>query len=94
MTSIGSILETEERTVRSDYLFAKPSFIRGMGRTFDPWGTPEPYNWSPTSEEAEAIAASVDWDQVAQDVSRAMKLLSQELAGADETEQLHLFKQR
>jgi hypothetical protein len=60
----------------SDYLFATPSFLRGFARVVDFWGTPEPYNWSPTPDEADAANLYVDWVAVAGDLNEAMQRFS------------------
>lgn len=52
----------------SDFLFARPSFFRGLGRVFDPFGVPEPYNWSPTPEAADARGMLSDWATVGSDL--------------------------
>lgn len=45
----------------SDFLFVRPSFIRGMARTFDIFGTGTVYNISPTGAEADRRAILCDW---------------------------------
>lgn len=70
----------------SDYLYASPSLLHGLGRIFDPWGTPEPYNWSRTPAHADALGMALNWDEVGRDLQSAMSLL-----GAPSGKQLELF---
>ena len=56
----------------SDFLFARPSFLHGMARTLDLWGALSSYNWSKTSEEADARATWVDWALIHVDLEAAM----------------------
>ncbi|GAB4245398.1 MAG: hypothetical protein Kow00129_05300 [Thermoleophilia bacterium] len=58
----------------SDFLFATPSFIEGMARTFDLGGAIEElsYNSSATPEEADARALGSDWSVVGQDLQRSL----------------------
>ncbi len=44
----------------SDYLFAKPSFIEGVGRTIDLFGVMNEYNYSKDGAEADRIALAND----------------------------------
>lgn len=71
-----------------DYLFADSSFARGLGRVFDPFGTPEPYNWSRTPREADARAMYHDWAAVGWDISQAIRDF-----GAASSEQTELFEE-
>jgi hypothetical protein len=48
----------------TDYLFARPSFMEGMGRNFDILGTMNRYNYAKTGEEADRIALMADWAAV------------------------------
>jgi hypothetical protein len=50
------------------YLYAKPSFIEGMGRVLDLGGNLEVYNESKTAKEADKIAISNDWRAVGNDI--------------------------
>lgn len=70
----------------SDYLFASPSLLNGLGRIFDPFGTPEPYNWSPSPQAADTLAMAVDWAVVGQDLQNALDSLT-----AADGNQLSLF---
>ncbi len=57
----------------SDYLFAQPSFLSGVGRIFDFGGALNEYNGFATPEEADAMALCSDWEAVGQDISNAMQ---------------------
>ncbi|HVT44331.1 MAG TPA: hypothetical protein VMT00_08070 [Thermoanaerobaculia bacterium] len=70
----------------SDYLFSDPSFLHGTGRVFDPFGLPEPYNWSATPAEADAHAMALDWGMVGKDLADAIAELN-----APDPKQLALF---
>jgi len=58
----------------SDFLFAQPSWISGVGRTIDLWGCFEDFNDSPTEEIADARGLYSDWCMVGQDLIAAMDL--------------------
>lgn len=59
---------------RSDFLFAEPSFLTGVARTLDLFGTlkDHSYNKSPTPGEADARAIANDWTVVGGDLRAAM----------------------
>lgn len=59
--------------VKSDFLFAQPSFASGAGRILDLWGRFDDYNFSETPEEADSNALASDWIIVGQDLCDAMK---------------------
>lgn len=60
---------------RTDFLFAKPSFLTGAGRTIDlgAWLEHYNYNISATPREADAWATANDWLVVGHDLEAAMK---------------------
>ena len=58
--------------VKSDFLFATPSFASGAARTLDLWGQFDAYNASENGEEADAKAIASDWIVVGQDIQAAM----------------------
>ena len=58
--------------VKSDFLFAQPSFTSGLGRTLDLFGLYDKYNISATPAEADAKAIAADWFVVGQDISDAI----------------------
>lgn len=55
----------------SDFLFVRPSFLRGMARTFDLFGTFSVYNVSLTGAEADRRAIKCDWDMTLADFRAA-----------------------
>ena len=57
----------------TDFLFATPSFIAGMGRAIDIGGTMSFYNLSDTPAEADERAILSDWLAVGNDMRRAFK---------------------
>ena len=59
----------EERDVRTDFLFAQPSFWSGFGRLLDLWGKFDDYNLSRSAEESDMRALYSDWRIVGQDLS-------------------------
>lgn len=62
--------------VRSDFLFAQPSFASGVARIADLWGQFDDYNISNTPEEADSAALAADWIVVGQDICDALKQAS------------------
>jgi len=66
------------KKVKSDFLFAQPSFASGAARTLDLWGLLDDYNISSTTVEADVKAIAADWIVVGQDLTDAM--------GQDESE--------
>jgi len=56
----------DERDVRTDFLFARPTFWSGVGRLLDLWGKFDVYNTSRSPEEADARAIYSDWRVVGQ----------------------------
>jgi len=68
-----------EKKVKSDFLFAQPSFASGAARVLDLWGVLDDYNISPTTLEADEKAIAADWIIVGQDLSDAMEQHESEL---------------
>ena len=56
-----------------DFLFATPTFTRGMGRAIDFWGTSDLYNVSRSPETADALAMWSDWKDVGSDLLTAIR---------------------
>ena len=59
----------------TDYLFAQPSFLTGLGALCDFDGSltgTGAYNFSATPEEADAIAIANDWAAIAGDMRTVM----------------------
>jgi hypothetical protein len=65
--------------VKTDFLFAQPSFASGVARTLDLWGTLDDYNISATPSEADAKALTADWLVVGQDIADAIEQQDSEL---------------
>jgi hypothetical protein len=58
--------------MKSDFLFATPSLISGIGRTIDLWGSFGDFNDSPTSEVADERGLYSDWRMVGEDLAEAI----------------------
>jgi hypothetical protein len=67
------------KRVKTDFLFAQPSFVSGVARTLDLWGQFDEYNRSETPNEADAQAIASDWFVVGQDLSDAIEQDESEL---------------
>ena len=52
------------RDHNSDFLFARPTFVGGIARILDFWGTLKVYNISPSADLADWKAISEDWKAV------------------------------
>ncbi|MBI2551870.1 hypothetical protein HYW17_01040 [Candidatus Uhrbacteria bacterium] len=63
------------------YLFAKPSFIEGVGRVLDLGGVLDTYNISTTPAEADAKALRTDWMAVGNDLRSAMQQYASQFSG-------------
>jgi hypothetical protein len=59
--------------VKSDFLFAQPSFASGVARVLDLWGQFDEYNTSATGEEADTKAIACDWMVVGDDFLKAYR---------------------
>lgn len=72
-----SVSEKRPRRVssrmKSDFLFAPPSFLSGMGSVLDLFGNLDGYNFSRTEEEADWKAIYSDYRMVGQDIEAAMR---------------------
>lgn len=53
----------------TDFLYARPSFLEGVARTFDLGGTLNNYNKALTARQADSMALSSDWLSVGNDLS-------------------------
>lgn len=58
----------------TDFLFAQPSFIKGMGQVLDIGATMTTYNDSKSTQEADARAMHSDWSMIGNDIKNAMSL--------------------
>ena len=54
-------------------LFARPSFLSGLARLFDFWGTFSDYNRSPNTHTADVRAIGSDWRAVGDDIRVAVQ---------------------
>lgn len=63
----------KERKVTNIHLFAMPSFITGIARILDPFGTLNTYNTSSSGEEADYDALRSDWKAVGDDIRYAIR---------------------
>jgi hypothetical protein len=68
--------------VKSDFLFAQPSFASGAARVFDLFGQFDEYNISDTTAEADAKAIAADWIVVGQDMSDVIEQNESEMQAA------------
>lgn len=64
--------------VKSDFLFAQPSFASGAARVVDLWGQLDEYNTSASGEEADAKAIAADWFVVGDDLLKAYRQCSED----------------
>jgi hypothetical protein len=78
--------------VSSDFLFVRPSFLRGFARALDLTGSLDAYNWSESSTEADAMATYVDWSLVGVDLANAMKQFAVRPVDRAGNEQLQLIE--
>jgi hypothetical protein len=70
------------KTVKTDFLFAQPSFASGAARLLDLWGQFDDYNGSETPAEADAKAIASDWLVVGQDIVDAIDQTESEMQAA------------
>ena len=68
--------------VKSDFLFAQPSFASGAALVFDMFGQFDEYNISETTEEADAKAIASDWIVIGQDIADAIEQNESEVQAA------------
>lgn len=66
--------------MRTDYLFATPSFLTGVARLLDLSGRSGVYNDSDDEALADARAIYSDWRMVGQDLAGAMTVVVREQA--------------
>jgi hypothetical protein len=62
----------------SEFLFARPSFLEGVGRILDFAGFMTEYNSSQTTEEADLKALRTDWAILGNDMRSAAEALVRE----------------
>lgn len=61
-----------EKKQYTDFLFPTSTFLTGVARVLDLFGTFDRYNVSRTPEEADALAIASDWQMVGQDLNIVM----------------------
>jgi hypothetical protein len=61
------------------YLFARPSFLTGIARIADPFGTLNTYNTSPSGLLADYRALYSDWATVGDDLRTAIELYKEQV---------------
>ncbi len=61
------------KKIKSDFLFAQPSFASGAARVFDLWGQFDDYNRSSTPSEADAKAIAAARFVIGQDIFDAIE---------------------
>ena len=71
--------------MRTDYLFATPSFLTGVARLLDLSGRFDVYNDSADEAVADARAIYSDWRMVGQDLAGAMTVVEREQATPQDT---------
>ena len=71
--------------MRTDYLFAAPSFLSGVARLLDLSGRFDVYNDSDDEALADARAIYSDWRMVGQDLAGAMTVVAREQAKPQNT---------
>ena len=71
--------------MRTDYLFATPSFLSGVARLLDLSGRSGVYNDSDDEALADARAVYSDWRMVGQDLAGAMTVVEREQAKPQDT---------
>ena len=55
----------------TDFLFARPSVLEGIGRNIDLFGVLNQYNDAPSEQDADKRALSADWAVVYKDLYKA-----------------------
>ena len=71
--------------MRTDYLFAMPSFLTGVARLLDLSGRSNVYNDSDDEALADARAIYSDWRMVGQDIAGAMTVVERKQATPQDT---------
>lgn len=67
------VLNVTQISGKSSFLFAYPSFTRGMARVLDLGATYVPYNQSESGDIADFKALRSDWLQVGEDIKNSME---------------------
>ena len=64
---------------RTDFLFARPSYLGGLASLMDIGGTLFLFNSFPKTAQADYWAIRSDWEMVGQDMKKATDLFAEEL---------------
>lgn len=65
--------------IQTDFLFARPSFLSGLARVLDVFGTFDSYNESRSGDEADIKAMFADWRITGQDLQDQIVRYKKEL---------------
>ena len=84
-TGLEHVVKGGHTGMRTDYLFARPSFLRGVASLFDFAGALRQYNFMPDPRLSDEMAIRSDWQAVGDDLRQAMGQFeheaSREIAG-------------
>ena len=80
--------------MKTDFLFAQPSFLIGIARLVDICGLMDDYNQSRTEQEADARGLYSDWRITGEDLLRALQTAKDEDTARQAELQIPLFSGR
>ena len=66
-------MPTMDRTICTDFLVGRPSYLEGAARLFDFGGSLDTYNVSRTPQEADARALRSDFAMIGKDLRNALE---------------------
>ncbi|VAW32302.1 hypothetical protein MNBD_CHLOROFLEXI01-1053 [hydrothermal vent metagenome] len=66
-------------SIYSEYLFARPSFLEGVGRIVDFTNMLEKYNSSSSTKAADLRAIRADWNAVGSDIQQAIEQVNKKI---------------
>ena len=69
----------KNKSYRSDFLFATPSFLMGAGSVLNIAGNYFSFNYSSSDRQADTKAISSDWGVVGGDIEKASDVIPQNL---------------
>lgn len=70
----------------TEFLFSTPSFLSGLGTTFNVGGNYYYYNYSTSDLEADLRALKCDWEMVGKDMEVAIKQYKDKLSALQKDE--------
>ena len=70
---LEDLVNEGETMGNTDFLFARPSFLEGVGRVLDIGSTLQEYNKNVTPEEADTLALFKDFQATGNDIRSAMR---------------------